>query len=340
MKGITKMETQKDKKDEYFKIDVEAHLSGDKTHISYYPGVQLWWRGVDGTRRAFGAGGKRKVSEVREKEEQKAPEEDRLITYMDRYGVDIACVLPESMMDTTGGATRWSTNGEVAAACEKYPDRFLFQCNVGPILKRGMKNVLWELEYLVKERNCKLVKFYPPEDTYINNKDIWPFYQKISELGVPVTIHTGFTWVPPGRAKYCVPILLDDVATDFPDLNIIAFHAGWPYYHDLNMVALTHPNVYISLSLVMPWWFNAPWRLAEIIGEAIQFAGEDRIVWGSDFFGAGGLIRLSVQALKEFEMPEELQQRYGFAPVTKSVKRKIFGENLAKLLGLKTDRRI
>ncbi|MBW1842495.1 MAG: amidohydrolase family protein [Deltaproteobacteria bacterium] len=80
--------------------------------------------------------------------------------------------------------------------------------------------------------------------------------------------------------------------------------------------------------------------MAEIIGEAIQFAGEDRIVWGSDFFGAGGLIRLSVQGLKEFEMPEELQQRYGFAPVTTSVKRKIFGENLAKLLGLKTDRRI
>jgi hypothetical protein len=49
MKGITKMGLQENKKDKYFKIDVEAHLSGDKTHISYYPGVQLWWRGVDGT---------------------------------------------------------------------------------------------------------------------------------------------------------------------------------------------------------------------------------------------------------------------------------------------------
>jgi len=39
---------------------------------------------------------------------------------------------------------------------------------------------------------------------------------------------------------------------------------------------------------------------------------------GSDFFGAGGLIRLAVRAMNEFEMPEELQQRYGFAPVTTS----------------------
>jgi len=327
-------------KDDYFKIDVEAHLSGDKTYINYYPGVQLWWRGVDGTRRAFGAAEKRKVSEIREKEEEKAPEEDRLITYMDRYGVDLACILPESMMDTTGYATRWSTNGYIAAAYEKYPDRFIFQCNVGPLLKRGMNHVLWELEYLVKERNCQLVKFYPPEDTYINNKKIWPFYEKISELGIPVTIHTGFSWVPPGRAKYCVPILLDDVATDFPDMTIIAFHAGWPYCHDLNMVAMTHPNVYISLSVLMPWWFNAPYRLAEIMGEAIQFAGEDKIVWGSDFFGAGGLIRLAVQALREFEMPEDLQQKYGYAPVTEEVKRKIFGENLAKLLKIDTKRRV
>ena len=327
-------------KDDYFKIDVEAHLSGDKKYISYYPGVQLWWRGVDGTRRAFGAGEKRKVSEIREKEQEEAPEEDSLITFMDRYGVDLACILPESMMDTTGYATRWSTNGYVAAVCEKHPDRFIFQCNVGPILKRGMKHALWELEYLVKERNCKLVKFYPPEDTYINDRRLWPFYKKITELRIPVTIHTGFTWVPPGRAKYCVPILLDEVATDFSDLTIIAFHAGWPYCRDLNMVALTHPNVYISLSLVMVWWFNAPWRLAEIIGEAIQFAGEDRIVWGSDFFGAGGLIRLAVQALRDFEMPEELKQRYGYAAITEEVKRKIFGENLARVLGIEPKRRI
>lgn len=327
-------------KDEYFKIDVEAHLSGDKTYIDYYPGVQAWWRGVDGTRRAFGAAEKRKVSEIRDKEEKKTPEEYRLITYMDRYGVDMACVLPESMMETTGYATRWSTNGYIAAACEKYPERFIFQANVGPLLKRGMKDVLWELEYLVKERDCRLIKFYPPEDTYINNRKIWPFYEKISELGVPVTIHTGFSWSPPGRSKYCIPILLDEVATDFPEMTIIAFHAGWPYCHDLNMIALTHPNVYISLSVLMPWWFNAPRRLAEIIGEAIQFAGEDRVVWGSDFFGAGGLIRLAVQGLREFEMPEDLQKGYGYAPVTEEVKGKIFGENLAELLKIDTKRRI
>ncbi len=334
------MEKKVFEKDDFFKIDCETHLSGDKSHISYFPGVQQWWKGVDGTRRAFGASSKRKVSEVRESEEAKAPEEDRLIGYMDTYGVDYCCVLPEVMAETTGYSTRWSTNGYIAECCEKYPDRFIFQANVGPLLKRGMKHVLWELEYLVKERNCKMVKFYPPEDTYINNKEIYPFYEKVSELGIPVTIHSGFSWCPPGRAKYCLPVLIDDVATDFPDMTIVAFHAGWPYTRDMNMVAMTHPNVYISLSVLIPWWFNAPWRLAEIIGEAIQFAGDNRIVWGSDFFGAGGLIRLAVQGFRDFEMPVELQERYGYAPVTDEVKRKIFGENLAGILNIDTKRKI
>ncbi|MBW2036959.1 MAG: hypothetical protein JRI41_05705, partial [Deltaproteobacteria bacterium] len=77
------MSKPKFEKDDYFKIDVEAHLSGDKTYINYYPGVQQWWKGVDGTRRAFGAASKRKVSEIRDGEKkEEIPEEDKLITYM------------------------------------------------------------------------------------------------------------------------------------------------------------------------------------------------------------------------------------------------------------------
>ncbi|MFH0809655.1 MAG: amidohydrolase family protein, partial [Pseudomonadota bacterium] len=242
----------------------------------------------------------------------------------------------ESMMDTTGYATSWSTNGYIASVCEKHPDRFILQANVGPIIQRGLDNAIWELEYLVKERNCKLIKFYPPEDIYINDERLWPFYKKVEELGVVLTIHTGYVWVPPGKAKYCLPIQVDEVASKFWDMKIVAFHAGWPYCHDLNLTAATHPNVYISLSLILAWWFNAPYRLAHIIGEAVQFAGEDHIVWGTDFFGAGGLIRNGIVALREFQMPGELQKQYGYTPVTDEVRKMIFGDNLARLLNIDT----
>ena len=105
------------------------------------------------------------------------------------------------------------------------------------------------------------------------------------------------------------------------------------------MVALSHPCVYISLSLIMPWYRAAPRRLAEIIGEAIQFAGPERIVWGTDFYGPGGLFREAILGLRTFEMPEDLQKGYGYAPVTDEVKKMIFGQNLAKLLNIDASRR-
>lgn len=56
---------------------------------------------------------------------------------------------------------------------------------------------------------------------------LWPFYERAEALGIVLDIHTGFSWVPPGKSKYAVPILLDDVARDFPQLNIVAFHMGY-----------------------------------------------------------------------------------------------------------------
>ena len=77
------------------------------------------------------------------------------ISYMNKYGVDTACALRENMLVTTRWAYPMSTNHYFFNACEKYPDRFIFQANVGPVLRRGIKNAIWEIEYLVKEKNCR-----------------------------------------------------------------------------------------------------------------------------------------------------------------------------------------
>ena len=332
--------------DDYFKIDPECHLIGDMGPINHFPGVQMWWRAIDNIRRPLTGCPPKMLDRAAQTlgmeawEMEKNADPGSILRAMDKYGMDIACLLPESMMDSTGYTSRWVTNGEMARGVESNPDRFLYEPNLSPIKFKGVDNTIWELEYWVKERGARLFKYYPPEDTYINDKRIWPFYKRCEELDVAISIHTGWSWCPPGSAKYCQPVLLDDVVNEFYDLKIIAFHAGYPETKELNMVALTHPKVYISLSLLMPWYKAAPRRLAEIIGEAIQFAGPDRIVWGTDFYGPGGLFREATIGLRTFEMPEDLQKGYGFAPVTEEVKRKIFGENLAGILGIDTHRRI
>lgn len=320
--------------DGFFKIDPECHLIGDMEPINHFPGVKMWWRAIEGIMRPMMQGAPEKYYDMLEPWElQKSSDPENIIRAMDKYGVDVACLLPESMMDTTGYSSRWCTNGDAWEVVQKYPDRFIIQPNLSPIKYRGINNAIWEMEYWV-ERGAKLFKYYPPEDTYINDLELWPFYRRAEELDIVLDIHTGFSWVPPGKSKYCLPIQLDDVACDFPDLKLVAFHMGYPYCDDLNMVAMGHPNVYICLSLLVPWAITAPYKFAKILGEAMRFVGPDRIIWGTDSAGYGAQIGAAVMGLREFQIPEDLQLQYGYLPLTDDDKRKIFGGNLAGLLGI------
>jgi len=327
-------------KDDFFKIDTEPHLIGDISAVSHFPGVQMWWRAIEGCKRALLTGmPKEKLAQLDPAEVQKDPRPEALLESMDRYGVDIACLLPESMMETTGYSSRWCTNGDMAKVVEKHPDRFMYQPNLSPIKHRGVSNAIWELEFWAKEKGAKIFKIYPPEDTYINDPALWPLYGKAEELGVVLDIHTGFSWVPPGKSKYAFPHLLDDVARDFPNLKIVAFHMGYPHCDDLNMVAMGHPNVHLSLSLLVPWAIAAPRKFAKILGEALRFVGPERIIWGTDYAGFGFQIGLAVEGLRNFQIPEDMQAGYGYPALTDDMRRMIFGGNLAGLLGVDTSSR-
>lgn len=328
-------------KDDYFKIDPEPHLMGKMDHINHFPGVQIWWKAIGGIMRPMTTGiPPGEFAQIEEWELTKNTDPANLLRAMDRYGVDIACLLPESMMDTTGYTSRWCSNGEMAEVVESNPDRFMYQPNISPIKHRGVKNTIWELEYWVKEKGAKIFKFYPPEDTYINDQELWPFYKKAEELDIVLDIHTGFCWVPPGKSKYALPILLDDVARDFPGLKINAFHMGYPHCDDLNMVAMGHPNIYVCLSLLIPWALATPRKFAKIIGEALRWVGPDKIIWGTDYPGMAVSVRGAVLGFRDFQIPEDMQRDYGYPAITDEDRRKIFGENLAGLLGIETHRRV
>ena len=325
--------------DGFFKIDPECHIIGDMEAVNHFPGVQMWWRAIDGIMRPTLQGAPEKyMSLIEPWEMQKSTDPENILRAMEKYGVDVACLLPESMMDTTGYSSRWCTNGYAWKAVQTHPDRFIINPNISPIKKRGVENAIWEMEYWV-DHGAKIFKYYSPEDTYINDPELWPFYKRAEELGIVLCLHTGFSWVPPGKSKYCYPTQVDDVARDFPELKIVAFHMGYPFTEAMNMVALGHPNVYLCLSLLVPWALTAPYKFGHILGEAIRFVGPDRIVWGTDSAGYGAQIGAAALGLCDFQIPEELQWQYGYLPLSDEDKRKIFGGNLGRLLGIDTSKR-
>jgi len=326
-----------------FKFDCECHMLPLADDVNYFP---LYKRNQEALKNIMrriepstlhGLNVEKPLKEVmREKKRRPGTatgeSADALIEKMDEAGVDMACVLPESFLPMTYGARMMSTNGWLAKEVEKYPDRLVAVCNVGPIMWRGIKHALWEVEYLIKEMNFKAVKFYPVDDTPINNKELWPFYEKIRELAMPLFIHTGYSWCIPGHSANCFPWLLEDVCEDFPELTILAYHMGYPFTDALNMCAAKYPNLYVGTSLLPMFGHGLGKRAQILMGEAIMWAGIDKIVWGTDV----GANKYEVEFLDKFQISEEVQEEYGYGPISDEDRAKWAGLNLARILNIAT----
>lgn len=320
-----------------FIFDCESHVLPPADDIDYFPLYKTNQQGLGaGVRRltgpsTFGIKAVKSPEEVFEdikKLFENGHLAESLIRAMDATGVQMSCVLPESMLPMSWGARMASTNGFAAKEIAKYPDRLVGVCNVGPIVSRGVKKAVWELEYLIKEKNFKAVKFYPVDDTPINNRELWPYYEKIQDLGVPLFIHMGLSWCIPGRSEFCRPLLLEDICEDFPDLTILAYHMAYPFLDELNMCAMKFPNLYIGTSLLPEFGHGISRRSQKILGEAIIWAGIDKIVWGTDI----GALKHEVGFLREFQISEEVQRDYGYKPISEEDRAKWAGLNLARIL--------
>ena len=316
---------------DYYILDCEVHVMPEdyRRFIQYFPGTKTfeyahkmcnWWQWVDhrtGKQAAIHPGMDWNI--------------DKIIGDMNRAGVDQITLMRESFIDTSGDSAPFSTNQHVIDAVEKYPDRVIGISNVGPFSKRKIKDVLWELEYLHDNYNFKFTKFYQPEDCPINDRRLWPVYEMCQAKGIVCYFHTGIT-IRMGPTRYTLPILLDDVAMDFPDLKIVAYHGGYPNWEDLVMLMWKHPHIYVSYSILLPWLMRAPHRFAHMVGTTLQIAGYNRFVWGSDWPASDPY--QAVEAILKLEIDEELQEKWGYPPITQELKAEFLGGTLARLAGI------
>ena len=322
-----------------FLFDCECHLMPLAKDIAYYPLYKANQRALrslmngPGLASAYGIAKVSSFDDLRQftrRSPGSAPGEAAasLVQKMDEVGVDMACVLPESFLPMTNGARMMSTNGWLGIELSHFPDRLVGVCNVGPFSWRGVKNAIWEAEHLVKEMNFRAVKFYPVDDMPMNSKELWPFYEKLQELEIPLFIHTGASYCIPGRSRYAYPPMLEDICEDFPDLTILAYHIGYPFCDSLNICAAKYPNLYIGTSMLPLFGHGLGKRSQILLAEAIMWAGIDKVIWGTDM----GANALDVGFLEKIQISEDLQQDYGYPPLTDEDRAKWAGLNLARLL--------
>ena len=225
---------------------------------------------------------------------------------MDEAGINYAVILAELAPITTGIAD----NAYVAEFCSKSP-RLIPLASINPYTSTRPAE---ELERLVRDQGFRGLKLYPTyQHYYPNDAHIYPLYAKAQELGIPVSLHIGSSIFAGARLKYGDPIYMDDVAVDFPQLVLLMCHSGRPFWYDKAFaLARLHENVYMEVAGLPPQ------NLLNYFPELEQIA--DKVIYGSDWPGVP-TIKENIQALKGLTISEDS-------------KRKILGENAARLLDI------
>lgn len=238
-------------------------------------------------------------------------------SYLQEHGIDYAVGLAEVSPITTG----WAGNefvGQFCAEANAMPDpnsgprgRLIPFASINPFV---VTDLVAELERLVNEYGFLGIKVYPPyQHHYPNDARMYPLYAKVQELGLPMLVHTGSSVFKGARIKYGDPLLLDDVAIDFPDLVILMAHSGRPFwYNRAYWMARRHDNVYMEVS-------GLPGKkLIDYFPRLEEIA--HKVVYGSDWPGNPDMQR-NVIAIQNL-------------PISDQVKQAILHDNAAKILSL------
>ncbi len=192
-----------------------------------------------------------------------------LLADMDRGGIERSVVLASPPC-----AGFRHDNDRHAALVSAHPDRFIGFGMVDPFHEKDIAGAV---------RRCVEVHGFLGigEFGYVDITDpaCFPLYEACIEHDLPLLIHLGSV-IPTVAQRLGHPFQLDEVVLRYPELTVIAAHAGAPWTETLATVAFWHPKVWIDLAALGTY----PKLMRIQVLATLMAAGlGDRLLFGSDF---------------------------------------------------------
>ncbi|MGE3797616.1 MAG: amidohydrolase family protein [Thermomicrobiales bacterium] len=167
-------------------------------------------------------------------------------------------------------------NEEVASFVAESPGTRIGFMAIDP----AAQGALEEVKRGYHELGLRGIKLYPVLAGFeASDPALGPFYALAEQLGLPILWHMGATPVSTGRLRLSHPLLLDDVAVEFPRLRMVIAHLGHPWQRDAALVVRKNPHVYADISGL---WFR-PVQGYEALIIAEEWGITDKLLFGSDY---------------------------------------------------------
>jgi uncharacterized protein len=206
-------------------------------------------------------------------------EPEAMVARMDELGVSTV-LLPavhrtrDETVDPTTFEAVANTWGEVEKLVRRWPGRFAALATVDPT--RGMAGVRETGARLTQPWVVGMYVHTHSWDRRLDHADYYAYYALATEHDVPVAMQTGVSGgaMPSecGRA-----ITIDRPALYFPDTRFLLSHTGWPWVEETVAMAQKFPNVWLGTASYPPR------RWAPALVEFLQGAGQEKVVFGTNF---------------------------------------------------------
>jgi uncharacterized protein len=217
----------------------------------------------------------------------------------------------------------------------------------GDMARSGMRarGLPDEIDRLVEQEKVDALKLYPADlydsDTaespygelrefYMDDREvIFPVLERARQHGLKsVAIHKAIPLGPVPIHTFKVEDL-DAAFMAFPDLNIEIVHGGFAFLEETAYQVGRFHNAWVNLEATSQLLANAPRRFAQIIAAFLGAGAEDRIVWGTG--AALSHPQPLIERFWDVTFSEDIMRFYGVPQITDDVKRKILGQNAARL---------
>ncbi len=147
---------------------------------------------------------------------------------------------------------------------------------------------LFHMEERIRDGLVKGIKLYPGYDLYaINDPSLEAVFRIAAKHDVPVMIHCGDTYAKDAKVRQAHPLLVDDVAVDYPDVRFVICHLGNPWFQDTAEVLYKNDNVFADISGLTLGDFDFAFEryLVNRVKDLIAYMGDpgSQLMYGSDW---------------------------------------------------------
>lgn len=202
---------------------------------------------------------------------------DKLVKRMDANGVEITVICVVDNCEY-GLSTDYMmrVNESCARAAARHPGRLLSLAGIDP----RRKDAPALFRRCLADFKMNGLKWHPDHGYYPNSKEAYSVLEVANEFGVPLLTHC--SPLPRSRAKYSHPIHLDDVALDFPNVNIIAAHMGHLWWHEWAALAQYKKNITGDMAMWQLTAMSKPAIFRRYLREILDVIGPEQVLWATD----------------------------------------------------------